>query len=328
MPMDPRALSFDSVLLDLDGVVYAGPHAVPGAVEALAELESRGIPFGYVTNNASRAAAEIADHLLELGLPARPEVVTTSAGVAARAMADELGAGSRVLVIGSTALADLVREAGFTVVESADDEPDALVQGFFRDITWHDIAEACVAVAAGVDWWATNRDLTMPTERGLLPGNGAFVRIVADTTGREPRVTGKPAALMLQTAAATIGGTHPIMVGDRLDTDIAGGRAAGYTSALVLTGIHDIHDALTAPAEHRPDRIIATLGDLLAPAPAATVEAHTARCGDAVVTLSGGVLSSTGPALDAAAAALALLAEQPADTAWEFDPAFPRRADD
>ena len=327
MPMDPRALSFDSVLLDLDGVVYAGPHAVPGAVEALAELESRGIPFGYVTNNASRAAAEIADHLLELGLPARPEVVTTSAGVAARAMADELGAGSRVLVIGSTALADLVREAGFTVVESADDEPDALVQGFFRDITWHDIAEACVAVAAGVDWWATNRDLTMPTERGLLPGNGAFVRIVADTTGREPRVTGKPAALMLQTAAATIGGTHPIMVGDRLDTDIAGGRAAGYTSALVLTGIHDIHDALTAPAEHRPDRIIATLGDLLAPAPAATVEAHTARCGDAVVTLSGGVLSSTGPALDAAAAALALLAEQPADTAWEIDPAFPRRAD-
>ncbi|GAA4394697.1 MULTISPECIES: HAD-IIA family hydrolase [Brevibacterium] len=327
MPMDPRALSFDSVLLDLDGVVYAGPHAVPGAVEALAELESRGIPFGYVTNNASRAAAEIADHLLELGLPARPEVVTTSAGVAARAMADELGAGSRVLVIGSTALTELVREAGFTVVESADDEPDALVQGFFRDITWHDIAEACVAVAAGVDWWATNRDLTMPTERGLLPGNGAFVRIVADTTGREPRVTGKPAALMLQTAAATIGGTHPIMVGDRLDTDIAGGRAAGYTSALVLTGIHDIHDALTAPAEHRPDRIIATLGDLLAPAPAATVEAHTARCGDAVVTLSGGVLSSTGPALDAAAAALALLAEQPADTAWEIDPAFPRRAD-
>ncbi|QCP06594.1 HAD-IIA family hydrolase [Brevibacterium sp. CS2] len=325
--MDPRALSFDSVLLDLDGVVYAGPHAVPGAVEALAELESRGIPFGYVTNNASRAAAEIADHLLELGLPARPEVVTTSAGVAARAMADELGAGSRVLVIGSTALTELVREAGFTVVESADDEPDALVQGFFRDITWHDIAEACVAVAAGVDWWATNRDLTMPTERGLLPGNGAFVRIVADTTGREPRVTGKPAALMLQTAAATIGGTHPIMVGDRLDTDIAGGRAAGYTSALVLTGIHDIHDALTAPAEHRPDRIIATLGDLLAPAPAATVEAHTARCGDAVVTLSGGVLSSTGPALDAAAAALALLAEQPADTAWEIDPAFPRRAD-
>lgn len=327
MPMDPRTPSFDSVLLDLDGVVYAGPHAVPGAVEALTELESRGIPFGYVTNNASRAAADIADHLLELGLPARPAIVTTSAGVAARAMESELGAGTRVLVIGSTALADLVREAGFTVVESADDEPDALVQGFFRDITWHDIAEACVAVAAGVDWWATNRDLTMPTERGLLPGNGAFVRIVADTTGREPRVTGKPAALMLQTAAATIGGTHPIMVGDRLDTDIAGGRAAGYTSALVLTGIHDIHDALTAPAEHRPDRIIATLGDLLAPAPAATVEAHTARCGDAVVTLSGGVLSSTGPALDAAAAALALLAEQPADTAWEIDPAFPRRAD-
>lgn len=327
MPMDHRSLPFDSVLLDLDGVVYAGPHAVPGAVEALAELESRGIPFGYVTNNASRAAAEIADHLLELGLPARPEVVTTSAGVAARALADELGAGSRVLVVGSAALTELVRAAGFTVVESADDEPDAVVQGFFRDITWHDIAEACVAVASGVDWWATNRDLTMPTDRGLLPGNGAFVRIVADTTGREPRVTGKPAALMLQTAAATIGGTRPIMVGDRLDTDIAGGRAAGYTSALVLTGVHDIHDALTAPAAHRPDRIIATLGDLLAAPPVPTVEAHAARCGDAVVTLTDGVLSATGPALDAAAAALALLAAQPDDAAWDLAPGFPRRTD-
>ena len=173
---------FDSVLLDLDGVVYAGPNAVPGAVEALTALGERDIPFGFVTNNASRGAAEISDHLVELGLPSRPELVTTSALVAARAMAAEIGAGSRILVVGSPALRSLVDEAGFTVVDSAADDPDAVVQGFFRAISWHDIAEACVAVAAGVDWWATNRDLTMPTERGLLPGNGAFVRIVADTT--------------------------------------------------------------------------------------------------------------------------------------------------
>lgn len=333
-PTDPDTApgadtGFDSVLLDLDGVVYAGPNAVPGAVEALTALGERDIPFGFVTNNASRGAAEISDHLVELGLPSRPELVTTSALVAARAMAAEIGAGSRILVVGSPALRSLVDEAGFTVVDSAADDPDAVVQGFFRDISWHDIAEACVAVAAGVDWWATNRDLTMPTERGLLPGNGAFVRIVADTTGREPRVTGKPAALMLESAAQSIGGTRPLMIGDRLDTDIAGARAAGYASALVLTGIHDIRDALSAPVEHRPDRVIADLTALLEPAPRVSTDPDAARatCGEGAVRLDGGTLRASGPPVDAANAALGLLAALPADTELALDPAFPRRAD-
>lgn len=333
--------SFDSVLLDLDGVVYSGPHALPGAVPALDGLAQRDIPFGFVTNNASRSSAHISSHLTDLGLRSRPELVTTSGVVAARAMADELPAGSRVLVVGSEALRDLIHEAGFTVVSSAEDRPDALVQGFFRSITWYDIAEACVAVAAGVPWWATNPDLTMPTERGLLPGNGAFVRTVADTTGRSPRITGKPGALMLRTAAAVIGGEAPIMVGDRLDTDVAAARAAGYTSALVLTGIHDIHDALRASPEHRPEYILGSLTDLLAPAqpvhlaPAAGASADSgpghpraARCGDATVTLENGVLRHSGPAVAAANAALALLADLPADTGPDIDETFPRRADD
>ncbi|WP_236863008.1 HAD-IIA family hydrolase [Brevibacterium daeguense] len=300
---------FDSVLLDLDGVVYAGPHAVPGAVSALDALLHENLPYGFVTNNASRTAADISDQLVDLGLSSRPEQVVTSGIVAARALGEALPTGSRVLVIGSPALADLVAEAGLEPVHRFADEPAAVVQGFSKEIGWHQIAEACQAVASGLAWWATNLDFTMPTDRGLLPGNGAFVSIVAETTGRRPQVAGKPGAAMLRTAAEVIGGSRPIMVGDRLDTDIAAAVAAGIDSALVLTGIHDVHDAVRAPRGLRPSRIIGVLPELLDPVPEVTVDGDTARCGEASAHLREGVLTAAGPAVQAANAALALVVE-------------------
>jgi glycerol-1-phosphatase len=320
---------FDSVLLDLDGVVYAGPHAVPGAVDALDALLRQSIPYGFVTNNASRPAADISDQLVDLGLSSRPEQVVTSGIVAARALGEALPAGARVLVIGSSALAELVAEAGLQPVHRFADAPAAVVQGFSKETDWHQIAEACQAVASGVEWWATNLDFTMPTDRGLLPGNGAFVSIVAETTGRRPRVAGKPGAEMLRTAAAVIGGSRPLMVGDRLDTDIAGAVAAGFDSALVLTGIHDVHDALRAPRHCRPSRIIGALPELLEPLPEISADDTSARCGDASAQLRDSELTTAGPAVHAANAALALVTQLSDDEAASLRIAasVPRRAE-
>jgi ribonucleotide monophosphatase NagD (HAD superfamily) len=112
-------------------------------------------------------------------------------------------------------------------------------------------------------WWATNLDRTFPTEAGLLPGNGSFVRVVQETTGATPQVAGKPAASMMRAGTDLLGAARPLMVGDRLETDIAGARAAGITAGLVLTGVHREEDALAAPAERRPHVILDSLLDLL-----------------------------------------------------------------
>ncbi|WP_349828342.1 HAD-IIA family hydrolase [Brevibacterium litoralis] len=321
------ARAFDSVLLDLDGVVYAGPHAVPGVPEALGTWADRGVPYGFVTNNAGRSAATVAAHLRELGLRAEEDQVVTSAAVCARALAAEVPAGSRVLVVGAESLVAELRAAGLDPVRKAADDPVAVVQGFHRGVDWEELAEACVAIRAGAAWWVTNLDPTVPTERGLLPGNGAFVSVVRSTTGATYRATGKPDAAMLHHGARSIGGERPLMVGDRLDTDIQGAVAAGYDSALVLTGVHDLHDALRAPAHMRPGRVVRTLTDLLEPMPVPHVfDSFAAACNGVAVRIDGRRLVTDEPGLDAANAALALLATLPSATDLDLS-AFPARPD-
>lgn len=259
-----RIPDFDSVLFDLDGVVYTGPDPVPGAPEAIAQLAAEGIPYAFLTNNAGRAPEEIAAHLAGFGFPCAPEQVVTSGLVAARALAAELPAGAPVLIVGSEALEAAIAGVGLTPVRSAEASPAAVVQGFARTLDWTMLAEACAAIRAGAVWWATNTDLTFPTERGIMPGNGSFVRIIAETTGTRPRVAGKPSPQMMRAGAELLGSAAPIMVGDRLETDIAGARAAGMPAALVLTGVHGPDDARTAAPEMRPDLLLDGLGDLLA----------------------------------------------------------------
>lgn len=259
--------AFDAVLSDLDGVVYAGPHAIPGAVEALRALAPRGVRLGYVTNNASRTPAEVAAHLRELGAPAGDDDVVSSAQAGADLLAQKVPAGTRVLVTGSAALSREVELRGLTPVRSAEDSPEAVIQGFSPDLGWKDLAEAAYAVAGGALWIATNTDMSIPQARGIAPGNGTLVAAVRSATGREPLVAGKPEAPLFLAAAERLGASRPVVVGDRLDTDILGGNRAGFATAAVLTGVDTRESILAARTAERPRFILGTLADFFRPYP-------------------------------------------------------------
>jgi glycerol 3-phosphatase-2 len=262
----------DVLLADLDGTLYRGPHAVPGAVEAVRGAAERGVRTVYVTNNASRRPSDVAEHLTGLGFPAEMDDVVTSSQAGAGMLAEQLPAGARVLVVGTDALVAEVRAVGLAVTGRADDAV-AVVQGHSPDTGWRQLAEATVALRAGAVWVACNLDPTLPTERGPLPGNGSMVGVLRTSTGREPQVAGKPAPALLWESVRRTGARSALMVGDRLDTDIEGGRAAGLATLLVLTGVSGAAELLAAPPALRPDYVGADLSALtrapagLAPGP-------------------------------------------------------------
>lgn len=258
----------DALLVDLDGTLFRGAVPIPGASQA---LESASLPVIYVTNNASRAPADTASHLRELGFAAQASEVMTSAQAAVVMLADHVEPGSRVLVVGHDSFRALVNEAGYRVVLSADDEPSAVLQGLSRDLNWADLAEGCLALHQGVPWIASNVDTTLPAERGLLPGNGALVAALREATGRVPLVAGKPAAGVLHAAAHVAGASHPLVVGDRLDTDIEGAVAAGMQSLLVLTGVNGTMDLLRAPESRRATHVGHDLSALSEPSSASCI---------------------------------------------------------
>ena len=255
----------DVLLTDLDGTLYRGPAAVPGAVEALRFATQRGVRTMYVTNNASRRPGDVAHHLAELGFPATADDVVTSAQAGATLLAQQLPPGAAVLVVGTDALAGEVARVGLTVTDRAD-EAVAVVQGHSPTTGWPVLAEATVALRAGAVWVACNVDPTLPTERGPLPGHGAMVAAVRIASGREPQVAGKPAPALMRDAVRRTGARAAVMVGDRLDTDIEGGRAAGVATLLVLTGSSHAAELLAAPPAQRPDYVGADLGALRSPA--------------------------------------------------------------
>lgn len=284
----------DVVLADLDGVIYKGPHAIPYAVESI-NAASTSMRIGYITNNASRTAASVAEHLSSLGLSVKPEDVITSPQAAVRLLADLVPAGSRVLVIGGAGLVDEVEKANFQPVFSANDEPVAVIQGFTPEIGWLDLAEAAFALHTGIPWVATNTDWTIPVERGTAPGNGTLVSAVHVAVGRLPVVAGKPEAAIFEVAVERFGSETPLFIGDRLDTDILGANRAGIAAALVLTGIDLAKQVLAADADSRPLFILGDLRELHQPYPA-TVETTdrdgsvVTQVGDAVVRRVGNVL--------------------------------------
>ncbi|MFI9556551.1 HAD-IIA family hydrolase [Nonomuraea endophytica] len=243
---------YDTLLLDLDGVVYLGARAVPWAAESLVAAKERGVRLAYVTNNASRTPAAIAGHLRELGVPAEREDVVTSAQAAARLIAERFEPGARVLVVGGTGLRLAVRDQGLRVVTTAMDQPVAVVQGIAAGLSYGLLAEGALAVRQGALFVASNGDSTMPSGRGVLPGNGAMVRVIATATGIEPVYAGKPAPPLHRESMLRTRAERPLVVGDRLDTDIEGASNAGVDSLLVLTGVAGPLDVLTAAPEHRP----------------------------------------------------------------------------
>lgn len=252
----------DCVLFDLDGVVYHGTHAVDGAVDGINWLHSQSIPVNYVTNNATRTAAATAEKITRMGVDASADEVTTSAQVLAERLAERFGPGARVHLLGTTGLRVALEEAGLEITDSPDAEPVAVAQGLDPEIDYTKIVRTCEIISSGAEWWASNPDFSLLTETGKVPGNGAFVDLIARLTDATPVIVGKPAPHMMDFAAGRLGAHRPLMVGDRLNTDIEGGCAAGIDTALVLTGIHDIHDALRAGPERRPTFILPNLRGL------------------------------------------------------------------
>lgn len=255
----------DALLLDLDGVVYAGTSALPYAVESLDHARESGVHLAFVTNNASRTPAQVAGMLSGMGVPAEPRDVVTSAQAAARVLAELLPSGASILVVGGDGLREAVTERGFVIVDSAAESPNAVAQGFSPDVGWRHLAEATFALHAGAVYVASNTDLTIPTSQGIGPGNGLLVHAVRTASGVAPIVAGKPETPLMAESVERVAAARPLVVGDRLDTDIAGANRAGIPSLLVLTGVTDVRGLLAAQGEERPTYIGADLRALLRP---------------------------------------------------------------
>ncbi|OBI51637.1 HAD family hydrolase [Mycobacterium kyorinense] len=284
--MGTLAQQYDCLLLDLDGTVFRGHQLTEGAVESLDKVPGRKL---FVTNNASRSADEVAAHLRDLGLDATGDAVVTSAQSAARVLAEQLAPDTRVLIVGTESLANEIVAVGLRPVRRWEDKPEAVVQGHSTETGWTDLAEAALAIRAGALWVAANVDPTLPSERGMLPGNGSMVAALKTATDAQPQVAGKPSPTLIKDALARGDFGSPLVVGDRLDTDIAGANAAGLPSFMVLTGANSARDAVHAVAEQRPTYIGQDLrslhqdADILVVAPQPDWQVNT---GDGSITVS------------------------------------------
>jgi HAD superfamily hydrolase (TIGR01450 family) len=291
--MGPSPLDgVDVVLADLDGVVYAGPGAIPHAVDSLNRAQREGRRLGFITNNASRTDASVAAHLTDLGLSVRPDEVVTSPQAAMRLLRTRVAPPATILVVGGEGLVTEVEKAGYTVTRSAEDAPAAVVQGFAPEVGWTQLAEAAYALQTpeedgGIPWIATNTDWTIPQARGIAPGNGTLVSAVHTAVGRLATVAGKPETPIFSEAVARFGAAAPLFIGDRLDTDIQGAMAAGIRSALVLTGIDRPKHVLAAPPNARPDVIVGDLRELFEPYPHTVVRGNRTFVGRAAVEIDG-----------------------------------------
>ncbi|MEV0254802.1 HAD hydrolase-like protein [Streptomyces sp. NPDC050732] len=319
-----RALSevYDTALLDLDGVVYAGGRAIAHAVESLGTVRDSGMHLAYVTNNALRTPDAVAEHLTELGIATDGSDVITSAQAVARLVSEQVPEGARVLVIGGEGLRVALRERGLEPVDSADDDPVAVVQGYGGpDMAWGRFAEACYAIARGVPWFASNTDLTIPSARGIAPGNGAAVEVVRIATGAEPQVAGKPLPPMHRETILRTGAERPLVVGDRLDTDIEGAFNGEVDSLLVLTGVTDGAQLLAARPEHRPTYVDADLRGMLTGQPDVTPVEGGFGCGGWTASVRGEelALDGEGEAMDGLRALCAAAWTQAGDGACELD---------
>jgi HAD superfamily hydrolase (TIGR01457 family) len=279
--------TFETLLLDLDGVIYEGNRAIVDAVESISELRAKGIQVGYVTNNASRTSEAIAKQLRAFGLELKAEDVITSAQAGAGLLKQIVPAGSKVMVVGGEGLRSNVSLAGFQVVESSKDLPAAVIQGFDPSVGWKQLAEASYAIQNGAKWVATNQDWTIPREEGLAPGNGTLVSAVHTAVGQLPVVAGKPEKAIFETALSRFGSSSAVYVGDRLDTDVLGANRAGIGSALVMTGVTTRKELLAAKDESRPTYILGTLKELLTGYQQPTKTKRGYKLGNAEVELLG-----------------------------------------
>lgn len=254
---------YDLLMFDLDGVVYVGDDAVPGAPEHLRRARAAGAHVAFITNNASRSPEAVAEKLAALGVEASTADVVTSAQAAAHVLLERHGVGARVAVLGAAGLQDALLEAGLTPVPVDDERPSAIVSGYGPDVVWRDVMRAAVRIRDGLPWVASNTDLTLPTPQGPAPGHGVLVDLLSRFAGVEPVVAGKPRRPLLDETIRRVGGDRPLMVGDRLDTDIAGGQEAEVDSLLLMTGVTGLLELVAALPGERPTFLSCDLGGLM-----------------------------------------------------------------
>lgn len=262
--------SYRALICDLDGVVYRGPVAVPGAADTINKLVADGVGVVFATNNASRPPAEVGAHLTELGIQEGDWSVAGSSQAAAAYLAERLSPNAPVFAVGGPGVFQALEEVGLVPVRSDELEGihvEAMVQGLGVDVTWRDLSELGYLAQRGVQWVATNLDITLPTAHGHAPGNGAMVGAVQTTTSAKPHVVGKPGAALYDLARTRLGAEHAetLAVGDRLDTDIVGANAAGVDSLFVLSGASRLQELVFAERNSRATYIAPDMAGLLKP---------------------------------------------------------------
>ena len=274
----PIVDAHDLVMFDLDGVVYVGTDAIEGVAEKVDRIRASGRHVAFVTNNAARTPDQVSAKLVGMGVHAEPSDVVTSAQAAARVLADAHGEGAKILMLGGDGLREALVEAGLEPVEDPDGAV-AVASGYGPDVRWRHIMRVASLVRDGLPYVASNADMTIPTAYGLAPGHGVLVQTITGFAGVEAIVAGKPEKPLMEETVLRVGGDRPIMVGDRLDTDIEGAHAIGVPSLLVLTGVTWLHELAAAAPQLRPTYISPDLAGLFEPHPAPSVDGGRAALG-------------------------------------------------
>ncbi|MCA0971771.1 TIGR01457 family HAD-type hydrolase [Halobacillus litoralis] len=227
--------AYKGYLIDLDGTMYRGTEKIEGADSFVHHLEANGFPYLFLTNNSAKTAGQVVEKLTRLGIPATEDHIFTSSMATASYISD-LKNQAKVFVIGEHGLIDALQKEGHQIVE---DDADYVIIGLDRDISYEKLTKACLNVRNGAKLISTNRDVAIPTERGMMPGNGAITSVVSVSTGVSPIFVGKPSSIIMDQALERIGFSKEevVMVGDNYDTDIMSGISAGIDTLMVETGV-------------------------------------------------------------------------------------------
>ena len=249
--------NYKGYLIDLDGTMYRGTEKIHEAVEFVKRLKEANIPYLFVTNNSSKRKEQVSGKLEAFGVPCTPDHVFTTSMATASYISNEKQDAS-VYVIGEEGIRDALTDEGLMI---QDDNPDYVVVGIDRSITYEKFAKACIAVRNGATFISTNGDIAIPTERGLLPGNGSLTAVVTVSTEVDPIFIGKPEPIIMEQALAQLGTPkeETLMVGDNYRTDILAGINAGLDTLLVHTGVTTKEHLLSV--EKQPEYTALTLDE-------------------------------------------------------------------
>ena len=229
-----------ALILDMDGVIWRADAPIGDLAKIFARIEARGLKYVFATNNGTKTPDQYVERLAGFGVNVKPSQVVTSALGVAYMLAQRYPKGTKVFMIGEDGIRVALEEKGFEVLSTNDaSEAKAVVMGIDRGITFDKMREATLLVRSGVPFYATNPDKTFPTPRGEIPGAGAWLSVVTTATEVEPIIAGKPFPYMMELSLEILGTKkdETLVVGDRLETDIAAGQAVGCKTALVLSGV-------------------------------------------------------------------------------------------